>query len=472
MLALAVEAEGQAAAAAAAVLRRRRGQRLTKGGQKFWRRARVSARRKKARAAAQRLAVQVQLHNSCGGARTVDHLMLPPGVSQQRRVPGAGQWKRWTVPAVCKAAFAHAAMTSRGVRAVVGSGSHAQAAKCKDVISSVILEAQRHGVKRLRQEYHACIINNIFDETKLSLRVGRRSGHREYPVLASHGQLTLVGGESVGNVTTEDVIRAPKVLRRATAACTWAALTAPEDLASLDPGRPMLPGVTRRAFLTTTDAAAYNHLALKHLTASLPPGNYHLACDCLQHRTGSVIENITRQLKILNDCFCLAKAWKQADLFQDVQEHVRARVQEGLRVVRTLGDLGETWGPEAAQSAEARRTLLRVAYVQLHAMLDDSLDLPAGAAGAAGQAPASSGQGQGPGRHLRAAEAFLSFFHGSTERELVHVCPGPACGSSPCVSREEPGARVTECVSGLSPGPRRGLKRGAGRQAAAVVLGL
>lgn len=268
----------------------------------------------------------------------------------------------------------------------------------------------------------------MFDETKLSLRLGAAtSGYREYSVLASHAQVTLLGRGGKRSLT-EDIIRPPKVLRRATAACTWSALTAPEDPGSLDPTVHAPAAIARRAYITTTDAAAYNHLALKHLTGSLPPQSYHLRCDCVQHRTASVIESVTSQLGILNDCFCLAKAWKQGDLFHDVRDQVRLHVEERLRVVGRFGDLGETWGAEALAAGEARAALLRVAYVDLRSAQ-------------AAEEPEPDGAGTPGGTIHEArqerANAFLAFFHGSTKKELVHICTAPGCGPRPCASRED-----------------------------------
>jgi hypothetical protein len=428
LLALAQEGDAAGAAAAAAdapPLRRR----LTRGGRTLVQRLRGSQKKRKQKRSLAQLGEQVLHHNASGSARTRDHLMMPPGVSRPR-IHGAGQWKRWTVPAVCKAAFVQPAMTLRGTRAVVGSGSHLHAAQCKAVISHVLVAAQVRGAKRLRQAgtYDAVIVNNMFDETKLFVDMGGTVGHRECSVLASHAQLTLLGP---GGSITEDVIRPPKVLRRATAACTWQALTAADDPASINPATDSWPNVHRKGFITTTDAAAYNHLALKHLTATLPPGSYHLSCDCAQHRTAAVIESVTRQLGILSDCFCFAKAWKQGELFQDAQHALRERVQDSLRVVASapLGNLGASGSPEgtlgaASPHAEVRRALLRVAYVQLRAADED---------------PTETGQR----KRQAQADTLLAFFQGSSDSELLHVCGGAACGSTPCVSREDSVERAT-----------------------------
>lgn len=248
-------------------------------------------------------------------------------------------------------------------------------------------------------------------------------------MLASHAQLTLLGR---GGSITEDVIRPPKVLRRATAACTWQALTGADDPASINPASDSWAHVHRKGFITTTDAAAYNHLTLKHLTATLPPGSYHLSCDCAQHRIAAVIESVTRQLGILNDCFCFAKAWKQGELFQEAQHALQERVQDSLRLVASapLGNLGASGSPEgtlgaASPHAEVRRALLRVAYVQLRAGDEDPTER-------AGQR-----------KRQAQADALLAFFQGSSDGELLHVCGGAGCGSTPCVSREDSVERAT-----------------------------
>lgn len=152
VLALAVEAAG-AAAGGGHIQQPGARHRLTRGGRTFVERARKMAKRKRAMQATARLTTQVQRYNSGGTARTADHLMIPPGHSCPRTA-GRGQWKRWTVPAVCKAAFTHAATTCRGTQAVVGSGSHSHAAQCKYVMSRIILEGQRSGWTRLLRSVH------------------------------------------------------------------------------------------------------------------------------------------------------------------------------------------------------------------------------------------------------------------------------------------------------------------------------
>lgn len=174
LLALAHEGDGAVAVPAPNDTQRHR-RRLTQGGRTLLQCRRGLEKKRKLKRSFRQLSEQVQRHNTDGRARTHDHLIMPPGVLRPS-LAGAGQWKRWTIPAVCKAAFLPPATTLRGVQAAIGSGSHLHAARCRDVISQVIVDAQVRGLKRLcRPEaggHHAVIVNNMFDETKLPVDMG------------------------------------------------------------------------------------------------------------------------------------------------------------------------------------------------------------------------------------------------------------------------------------------------------------
>lgn len=243
--------------------------------------------------ARKQLRVQTLPFNRSGSARTHDHLMMTD-VGTRPRNKGKGQWKHWTTPAVCKAAFAAPSTTTRQVAADLG-GSARHTAKCRDVVANCILQGQRRGLDRLVahsrvDQFSFWLVNYMFDETKLPVSVAPL-GFRNTPVLARHSQVSwgLRGGTN-----DADVIREPVALRRAVSACIWPALSSNDDIGSLASSLDLRPDARYYGTLISCDSGSTNTLIVKHLNNQLPDNHLLLVSFCVQHRTGAVVKAATR----------------------------------------------------------------------------------------------------------------------------------------------------------------------------------
>ena len=315
------------------------------------------------------LAAQCLRFNRHGGARTYDHLMVPASTSRGR-LQKSGAYKEWTPEAICKAAEMSATCTARTLAAAC-DGSHLHAARTRLVYASVVMEAQTRSKKRprldaLRSEcpLDFYITNNMFDETKLRLegygRSQRSKTWKRVRVLASHAQVTWQAAGS--DVTDIDVIRPPKVLRRYTAACQLNVVAGEGDSASLLPLDRALPPARYYGHLLSSDMHSVNVLTSKWVgkeIRALPGNHFHVAAYCTQHKTGSVVETITKQLGLLSPCFCIASVLKHGDVCDDLQELLESIIPDILDVVDHPIELDE----HEQRQADFADALMEACYV-------------------------------------------------------------------------------------------------------------
>ena len=71
-----------------------------------------------------------------------------------------------------------------------------------------------------------------------------------------------------------------------------------------------LAGATRACLQVTSDAAATNHLVIKHLSTRLPPNAYLLFQRCLQHQAALSLSFATVEMGFLTKLFSTAKVWQ------------------------------------------------------------------------------------------------------------------------------------------------------------------
>ncbi len=187
----------------------------------------------RATARTKRLRLQVYKFNRSGRAVTHDDLMEAPARVHglgPGRLRGRGSWKKWQPEAIQRAAFAKGTLRQIAQSMADGHGDGASGQRgvrhlsnCKSVCALTILAGQARGLRRLRQNsLHAqplkfWITNNMFDETKLWYMIPGK-GYRRFSTLALHGQVTWVDEHGTHD---EDVFRAPKALRRYSAAAQW-----------------------------------------------------------------------------------------------------------------------------------------------------------------------------------------------------------------------------------------------------------
>ena len=84
------------------------------------------------------------------------------------------------------------------------------------------------------------------------------------------------------------------------------------------------------AVLTTCDAHKANIKLLKHLCSSLPSGAVLLPLLCVQHRTGNVLEQLTKFLGNLGGIFCAAKVMSKSHLLKSLQKCLRDLLEQRL----------------------------------------------------------------------------------------------------------------------------------------------
>ena len=76
------------------------------------------------------------------------------------------------------------------------------------------------------------------------------------------------------------------------------------------------------AFLTTCDAHSANIKLLKFIGEKLPGPALMLPILCVQHRTGNVIEQVTKFLGNLGGIFCVSKVMAKSHLLAAVKNRV------------------------------------------------------------------------------------------------------------------------------------------------------
>ena len=371
-------------------------------------------RKDKMRKEQRRLQAQVINHNLKGYARTQDHIMTPPLVGESASPRGKGAWKSWTPDAILKVAFMSAETSRRSGGSCVG-GSHGHARKCPLVTARIIVDGQQMGLRRLKtlaerspSRLKFYIANTMFDETRLPVTVeykGRRK-HRLFPILSSHQQVYWHEGD--GLFHEEDVARRPVALRRATAGCMWKALERDDSCESFFPSSSPsgFANAEWKGVLFSADGHGTNHLLAKHGDACA------LASFCVQHRTGRVIEEISKRLGVVGPCYCMARLFAMGDFCQDIRDSLEAYLSHpdhGLQVVTALSE------PPAMPRFE--RMLMEWLFVKEYGHGEDD---------------------DAAANRRTLSEHVLAFFPGSwSQRRISHVCPAGCCGPEPVSDRAE-----------------------------------
>ena len=282
--------------------------------------------------------------NSTGRHRTKDFVM--PDSSNAKRVAprGKGKWKQWTPEAVLRTAFAKENVGIRHVAEQVDGGSASHAAECKFFASELIMRGQREGLSKFLEEaqkdvgmFDFALTNMIFDETELEINL-HSFGHGSWSILASHAQMSFGVNDQIFDF---DFIRAPVALPNKQATTMWPSLCAGEG--GLWPGLSAVAARVR-AVLVTCDAAPANIKLLSHLQSVLDQRTLLLPLLCLQHRTGNVIERVTKLLGVLTGSFAVAKTLRSGSVVKRLTGHVRDVLAERLQIFdRVPAGVAEEW---------------------------------------------------------------------------------------------------------------------------------
>ena len=220
----------------------------------------------------------------------------------------------------------------RHVAEQVDGGSASHAADCKFFASELIMRGQRDGLSKFLEEalkdvgmFDFALTNMIFDETELEINL-KSFGLGSWSILASHAQMTFCVNDQTHDF---DFIRAPAALPNKQATTMWPALCAGEG--GLWPGLPAVAARVR-AVLVTCDAAPANIKLLSHLQSVLDQRTLLLPLLCLQHRTGNVIERVTKLLGVLTGSLSVAKTLRSGSVVKRHAGHVRDVLAENLQV--------------------------------------------------------------------------------------------------------------------------------------------
>ena len=144
----------------------------------------------------------------------------------------------------------------------------------------------------------------------------------------------------------QHVIRPPQRLQAMNSSTMWDCLRrGPGGFDSAAGLRAGFHGV-----LTTCDAHRANIRMLRHVSHVLEPEAVLLPVLCVQHRTGNVLEQLTRFLGNLGSIFCVSKTMSKGGLLTGLRKHARVVLDQ------TLTRLGEIPAALLVEWGDARVT--------------------------------------------------------------------------------------------------------------------
>ena len=252
---------------------------------------------------------------------------------------------------ICKMGFAPPETSQRTLCSADSGGAPSHARRCRLVVSQIVMETQGAKMAELQRQSQRCkldfyITNNMFDETKLFVG-GFDRGRKRQCVLAASGQVTWKSSDS-HVIHDQDVIRAPAVLKRYTAATCRQAVAAPDDPTGLVPRagehRPLAKFI---GSLMATDQHSVNVLLSKWVVAeqrrqeaeeaeeaaadAAPAApRFHIPTYCIQHKTGSAVERVTEFLGLLSPAFCIASSLSWGNLADDLDALLLKTIEDDL----------------------------------------------------------------------------------------------------------------------------------------------
>ena len=189
------------------------------------------------------------------------------------------------------------------------------------------LAAERHA-HSVEERFDFYITNNMFDETRLFVG-GFGRGVKRQRVLAASGQVTWKSRNS-DCVQDQRVVRPPEVLSRYTAVVCANVVGKEDDPASVHPVSAR-PAAEYYGSLTATDAHSVNCLLSKWIITQQDEAGknfFHLPMFCIQHKTGAVVESVTKFLGLLSPSFCMASCLSDGDVVDDIEVHLSSILSE------------------------------------------------------------------------------------------------------------------------------------------------
>ena len=307
---------------------------------------------------------QAQVFNRSGRSRNQDY-HFPSHSDQLKRkaTTGKSKWKEWSPEAVLRASE-NSSRREAGT-AIDGAGkTGAHAGQSRFVVAQSIASGQQKGIEQVRARGCEMLVRNLmFDESTFDLSIDEPAA-TNWSVLCSHAQWTykLRGADSVQD---NHIVRSPQVLVPVMNSVTMDR--------SLREG----PGgfacncndVDFVATVTTCDAHAANLRMLRFWEQQLPEDHLFLPNLCIQHRTGNVVEQLTKLVGNLGGNFSVAKVLNKAHLLKRLRRRVSDRVKTDLSVLGAV--------PPAVQQEWAQAKLHARQLADLCLSFDDDPAQPA-----------------------------------------------------------------------------------------------
>ena len=414
--------------------------------------------------AARQIWGQAASHNRSGRAKTKDELMMLTGSSPRlaRRGRGArrrigpqfrsrkigkkgGAWKMWTPECILSTAYGSVSNSTRA--ATPQHGSPATSMQCLQTVAAAIMAAQEKALSKRKRllDQHALaeasqafyITNTMFDETQLWVCMqheGRRwSQKKRRRVLAASGQVTW--GDVGGPREDADVFRPPVVLKDYTAACCASVVARGDDAAGLLPRGDARPQAKYHGSMMAADSHSVNKLLSKWVASELErlfpepeQASFHLPSFCTQHKTGNVVEAVTKYLDLHKPAFCLASLLAFGDVAEDLGKLLQQVMSTELEIMTPEEATVHGLGPGDDDDIVAAE-LLEQCYVRPgHSHLVVSSD---------GSVAGRVDEDKRVQKRRSEAAELLKFFAGKwSSKRLVHICPAGCCGAVAKADRE------------------------------------
>jgi hypothetical protein len=279
----------------------------------------------------------------------------------------------------------------------------------------------------------------MLDETQLFVK-GFGRGRKRQRVLAAVGQVAWQGPEDLA-VTDVDIIRAPTVLKQYTSACCAQVCAHADDPTGILPrsGGDLAINAKYIASILAADKHSVNVLLNKWgccKQRAVGPNRFFVCLYCVQHRTGNIVEQVTKYLGLITPCFCISSMLARGDLSQDLEEYLRPVVDKMLDIVDPTTETPAAGQEDQQRHAEFAKELLNLCYVCVMAEDDDGGDLQR-----------SEERNKAHAQRQREADEVFAFFRPPWGKRLVHPCPAGCCGLAPAANREKTLDRCVELIS-------------------------
>lgn len=288
---------------------------------------------------------------------------------------GAGRrgatWREWLPSAVLRVAFAKAEGLREAARK--NRSNHRHVAAIRACVANLYCEGQREQLARVLTLDKAWQVFQLqWDETSVVVSLGANCSPES--VCNIHG--AILWGERDGAVNKEEIIMAPCVLARQTAACIVAALLARCPLA-LDS---ICDSGCRTCVQLIGDSVSANRLAMRHLQNILPASCPILVSFCLQHQAALALRRTTTSMGFVGSLYSTVMILHSGTHLRALEISVGQLLDQKLEVLVGVEPRGEDVARFDAlleacytDAAEAKRSLRRKEGDELKVMFSGDI---------------------------------------------------------------------------------------------------